>query len=58
MLDNPNEYKNKVKYLEQRKRNILVDKEATWRLERRSLWLSKRNENTKFSIRFSIIGEM
>ena len=56
MLDNPNEYKNKVKYLEQRKRNILVDKEATWRLERISLWLSKRNENIKFSIRFSLIG--
>eukprot|EP01018_Ginkgo_biloba_P039380 Gb_12932 [translate_table: standard] len=34
--------------LELRRRKLLEDKEATWRLKSRALWLSKGDENTKF----------
>jgi hypothetical protein len=37
-----------LKMLEQKKRNILVDKEEVWRMKRKGLLLSKGDENTKF----------
>jgi hypothetical protein len=44
----PNEeYKGRVNKLDQKKRNILADKEAKWRLKIRSLWLDKGDEKKK-----------
>jgi hypothetical protein len=34
--------------MEKRKRKILEDREATWRLKSRALWLESGDENTKF----------
>ena len=33
---------------EKRRREILVAREESWRLKSRSIWLSSRDENTKF----------
>jgi len=37
-----------LKNLEAKRRKLLDDKEATWRLKSRALWLENGDENTKF----------
>jgi hypothetical protein len=34
--------------LETKKRDILLEREATWRLKSRAIWLKQGDENTKF----------
>jgi hypothetical protein len=37
-----------VKQLEEKKRNILLEKEKEWRLKSRAIWLQAGDENSKF----------
>jgi hypothetical protein len=37
-----------LKILEARRRQLLVNQEASWRLKSREIWLKNEDENTKF----------
>lgn len=41
-------FKDKVNSLEKKRRNILVDKDFTWRLKRRDLWPPNNDEKSKY----------
>jgi len=38
--------------LEQKKRKLLEEKEAVWRLKSRAIWLEKGDENTNFFLSY------
>jgi hypothetical protein len=40
--------KDSLKLLESRRKQLLADQEATWRLKSRAIWLEQGDENTKF----------
>jgi hypothetical protein len=43
-----NTSRDELKTLEAKRRKLLADKEATWRLKSRAIWLENGDENTKF----------
>jgi hypothetical protein len=43
-----NTSRDELKTLEAKRRKLLADKEATWRLKSRAVWLENGDENTKF----------
>jgi hypothetical protein len=45
--------KNNIKTLEARRKQLLAEQEATWRLKSRAIWLEQGDENTKFFHAFS-----
>jgi hypothetical protein len=55
----PNEeHTYRVFYLELRKRKIMINKEAEWRLKSRVIWIEKGDDNTKLFHQYAIHRRM
>jgi hypothetical protein len=46
-------HKMEVKLLEEKKRNLLLEKEKEWRIKSKAIWLQQGDENTKLFHRYA-----